>query len=319
MVDGTRAVRAVGMLIVAGLVAVSSPAGDASAGPGDLIAFTRCRELTSCGRGSDIWVMRPDASRLRRLTRDGTHNGSPAWSPDGGRIVFVSGRGGFDQIWTMKADGSGMRRLTAPLALDAQPAWSPDGRRIAFVRKSSPAFGAIYLINADGTGLHALTRAQGDYQHPSWSPDGRRIVYSFASDPRHTHYGIYVAEATGRSGRKRLSLDSAADYLDPAWSPDGRRIAFSYLVPSGKTYTAHLETMNAGGGDERAVARAPTNTVYFDPSWSPSSGQIVFATLNGHKGLAEIGFVNVDGSRLHTLTQLLGDSRGPAWLVPRRR
>ena len=306
------------MLIVAGLVAASSPAGGASAGPGSLIAFTRCRELTSCLRGSDIWVMRPDVSGLKRLTRDGTHNGSPSWSPDGGRIAFVSGRDGFDQIWTMKADGSGMRRLTAPQGLDEQPAWSPDGRRIAFVRKASATRGAIYLINANGTGLQALTRGRGDYQHPSWSPDGRRIVYSYAPDPRRTRYGIYVAEATGR-GEHKLSLHSTADYLDPAWSPDGRRIAFSYLVPRGKTYTAHLKTMNAGGGNERAVAHAPVDTVYFAPSWSPGGGQIVFVTLNGHRGLAELSIVNADGSRLRTLRQLLGDSRGPAWRVLRQK
>jgi Tol biopolymer transport system component len=84
-------------------------------------------------------------------------------------------------------------------------------------------------------------------------------------------------------------------------------------VPSGTTYTAHLETMSAGGGNERAVAHAPANTVYFAPSWSPGGGQIVFTTLNGHRGLAELGIVNVDGSRLRTLRQLLGDSRAPAW------
>jgi TolB protein len=305
------------MLIVAGLVATSSLVGDASAGSSDLIAFTRCRELTSCERGSDIWVMRPDATGLKRLTRDGTHNGSPSWSPDGTRIAFVSGRGRVDQIWTMRADGSGMRRLTTPRALDEQPAWSPDGRRIAFVRRSSDTLSAIYLVNADGTRLRPLTHGHGDYRHPSWSPDGHRIVYSYAGDPRHTRYGIYVAEATGR-GEHKLSPHSTADYLDPAWSPDGGRIAFSYLVPRGQKYIAHLKTMSAGGGNERAVARAPADTVFFAPSWSPGGGQIVFVALNGRRGLAELGIVNVDGSRLHTLTQLLGDSRGPAWRVLRR-
>ena len=304
--------------MVAGLVAASSIAGEASAGTGDLIAFTRCRELTGCERGSDIWVMRPDATGLKRLTRDGAHNASPSWSPDGGRIAFVSGRGGVDQIWTMSADGSHTRRLTAPQALDEEPAWSPDGRRIAFVRKSSAARSTIYLINANGTGLRALTHKQGDYRHPSWSPDGRRIAYSYAGDPGRARYGIHVVEANGR-GERKLSLHARADYLDPAWSPDGRRIAFSYLVPSGKTYTAHLETMNAGGGNERAVAHAPANTVYFAPSWSPGGGQIVFVTLSGGKGLAELSIVNADGSRLRTLKQLLGDSRGPAWQTLRQQ
>lgn len=294
------------------LAAVSPIAGSASSGPGGLIAFTRCRELTGCGRGTDIWVMRPDATGLKVLTRDGTHNGSPSWSPDGKRITFVSGRGGFDQIWTMRANGSDMRRLTAPHALDADPAWSPDGRRIAFVRKLSPSRSTIYLINVDGTNLQALTHKQGDYRHPSWSPDGNRIAYSYAADPQRAHYAIYVVGADGRGVRK-LSHRGGGDYLDPAWSPDGRRIAFSYLVPTGGTYTAHLETMSADRGSERAVSRAPADTVYFAPSWSPGGREIVFVTLNGRKGLAEIGIVNTDGSRLRMLTQLLGDSRSPAW------
>ena len=317
MVNG-RAARLAVMAVMTGLAAVSAVAGSASPGPGDMIAFTRCRELTGCGRGTDIWVMRPDATGLKVLTRYGTHNGSPSWSPDGRRIAFVSGRGGFDQIWTMKADGSDMRRLTAPRALDADPAWSPDGRRIAFVRKLAASRSTIYLINVDGTNLQALTDREGDYRHPSWSPGGRRIAYSYSADPQHARYAIYVVGVDGRGVRK-LSHRGGADYLDPAWSPDGRRIAFSYLVPTSGTYTAHLEAMNSDQGDERAVARAPADTVYFAPSWSPGGRQIVFVTLNGRKGLAEIGMVNADGTGLRMLTQLLGDSRSPAWhAVPRR-
>ena len=101
--------------------------------------------------------MRPDATGLKSDHADGTRNSLASWSPDGRRIVFVSGRNGFDQIWTMKADGSDMRRLTAPRALDEDPAWSPDGRRIAFVRKFSASRSTIYLIDVDGTNLQALT------------------------------------------------------------------------------------------------------------------------------------------------------------------
>jgi TolB protein len=314
MTDSRRAVSAVGVLVVTAILACSTLAGEASGGPGDLIAFTRCRELDSCQRGSDIWLMKPDATGLQRITRDGSRNTSPSWSPDGRRIAFVSSRNGIDQIWTMNADGSGTRRLTAPRGLDAQPAWSPDGRRIAFVRTFSETRSAIYLIGVDGTGLKALVSKTGVYQHPTWSPNGRRIAYSYARDPRRTRYGIYVVGVDGR-GRHRLSRRPGADYLDPAWSPDGRRIAFSLLVSIGKTYSAHLETMAAAGGSETVVARAPANTAYFSPSWSPGGRQIAFTRLNARKGLAEISIVDANGGGLHTLTQLLGDSRGPAWRV----
>jgi Tol biopolymer transport system component len=315
MVD--RVARVALMAFVGWLAGISTLPGRASPGPGALIAFTRCRELTGCERGSDIWVMRPDATGLKVLTRDGTHNSSPSWSPDGRRIAFVSGRGGFDQIWTMKADGSSLRRLTAPRALDADPAWSPDGRRIAFVRRLSALHSAIYLIDVDGTHLRVLTPGRGDYRHPSWSPDGHRIVYSHSADPRRLRYAISVVGINGR-GVRRLSARGGGDYLDPSWSLDGGRIAFSYLVPTGGTYTAHIETVSADGGKMRMIARAPAGTVYFGPSWSPTGRQITFVSLSNRKKLAEIGIVNSDGSHLRVLTQLLGDSRSPAWRAVRR-
>ena len=310
-----RSLRAVvASLAVAGLLGASSAAGDA----GELIAFSRCRLPDSCALGADVWVMKPDATELRRLTRDGTHNDSPAWSPDGRRIAFVSGAAGIDTIWTMSADGSAMRRVTVARGLDEEPTWSPDGKRIAFVRRLSRTSQGIYAVAANGRGLRALTHVGGDYQHPSWSPDGRRICFAYARNPSRDRYAIYVINVDG-SDRQKLSRDANADYRDPAWSPDGKRIAFSYLVPAGKAYAAHLEVMDAAGGHERVVLHAPANTVYFSPSWSPDGGTLVFVTLTNETRQGRIGFVNPDGRGLHRLTQLLNDNRSPDWQGRLRR
>jgi Tol biopolymer transport system component len=76
--------------------------------------------------------------------------------------------------------------------------------------------------------------------------------------------------------------------------------------------------MSADGGNVRTIAQAPADTVYFAPSWSPTGRQIVFVSLSNRKKLAEIAIVDADGSRLRVLTQLLGDSRSPAWRAVRR-
>ena len=56
----------------------------------------------------------------------------PAWSPDGGKIAFVSTRDGNPEIYVMNADGTGVVNLSTNAASDLGPAWSPDGTRLAF-------------------------------------------------------------------------------------------------------------------------------------------------------------------------------------------
>lgn len=97
------------------------------------IAFSRDCKLSMGGNEkywSDIYLIPPDGTDLRRLTdarARSTLNGSPAWSPDGQRIVFVSvvSRSRYDDfvdINVMNADGTGQKRLTRP---GGSPDWGP--------------------------------------------------------------------------------------------------------------------------------------------------------------------------------------------------
>lgn len=100
---------------------------------GEWIAFAR-----SCARSvggkkkywSDIWLIRPDGTDLRRLTdarASSDTNKSPAWSPDGKRIVFESlvsrSRYEDDDIYVMNADGTGQKRLVRLLSYTIAPDW----------------------------------------------------------------------------------------------------------------------------------------------------------------------------------------------------
>jgi Tol biopolymer transport system component len=109
---------------------------------------------------TDIYVMNADGSGKRRLTHDARQNAEPAWSPDGRKIAFVSGRDGNAEIYVMNADGSGKRNLTRNPARDRSPSWSPDGRRIAFVSNRDGRLEA-HVMNADGSGQRSLTQRDG--------------------------------------------------------------------------------------------------------------------------------------------------------------
>jgi TolB protein len=298
----------VGIVVALGLCAASTGAAVRTQG---LIALSRCRP-DGCGEGTDLWVMRRDSSGLRRLTRNRTHNDAPSWSPDGKRLVFVSGATDSSQIWMIDADGTHLEHLTGGPALDEQPAWSPDGKRIVFVRALSPTAQALVLLNLQTHGQRLLTDRPGTYRHPTWSPDGKRIAFSYVRRAHTGRYAIFEIGLDG-TGLHRVSRNPHDDYWDPAWSPDGRAIAFTLVYRSGKGYRADLEVMRPDGEAERKVVRAPAGWAYFSPSWSPDGSNLVFVELHAKDGLGRITYVGADGRRLQTLGQLLSDNRTPAW------
>lgn len=132
-------------------------------------------ERIAFGRGTGIWVMKPDGSGEIKLTRGPEFQGveaiSASFSPDGERIAFLGAPKGARTrvVRVMSADGSD----AAPLKNrprtglnPSAPAWSPDGRRIAFVGERD----GIYVMNSDGTDQHRLRGARVNDSEPAWSP-----------------------------------------------------------------------------------------------------------------------------------------------------
>src|SRR5439155_703015 len=116
------------------------------------------------GGNHDIFVMDVDGSNRTRLTNDSLVDGVPAWSPDGTKIVFMSGTTSvFDpnsfEIFVMNADGSNRTRLTNNTVADGQPSFSPDGTKILFASGDAmnPNGMEIFVMNAHGTGGTQLT------------------------------------------------------------------------------------------------------------------------------------------------------------------
>jgi hypothetical protein len=128
---------------------------------GKLIAFTRQFQL---------YVIRPDGTGLAQLAPGSPgDNHSPSWSPNAGKIAFVSSRDGNQEIYVMNADGTGQTRLTDNVSFDGSPRWSPDGTKIIFETDRDDDQ-EIYVMNANGTGQTRVTNTLGYDSAPDWQP-----------------------------------------------------------------------------------------------------------------------------------------------------
>jgi Tol biopolymer transport system component len=148
---------------------------------------------------------------VKQLTDNDRDNFSPAWSPDGHRIVFDSVLKQEEEIFIIDADGSNETQLTLNDLFDAHPAWSPDGSRIAFESMRSGDFSTdIFVMDADGGNETRLT-TEGVIDF-AWSPDGSRFLFSSDRDEDRE---IFVMDADG-SNLTQLTFKGGDD---PAWCP----------------------------------------------------------------------------------------------------
>jgi Tol biopolymer transport system component len=170
------------------------------------------------GDEGDIWRMRPDGSDRSNLTRSpGVADWSPAVSPDGRRIAFMSSRDGAHELWMMGADGSDARQLTRIGALSEYPSWSPDGSWLAFNSHRGANF-AIARIAAEGGEETVLTADAANDKWPAVSPDGKLIAFSSDRDGGED---VFVMNADG-SGVRNVTRTASRFESHPAWAADGR-------------------------------------------------------------------------------------------------
>jgi TolB protein len=223
---------------------------------------------------------------------------SPAWSPNGKRIAYVSFQNKKPIVFVQDIEVAKQNVVANFKGSNSAPAWAPDGARLAVVL-SRDGNSQIYLINPDGSGSRRLSNSGGIDTEPNFSPDGQWIY--FTSD-RGGSPQIYRMAAAGGEAQ-RITFEGSYN-VSPRVSPDGKSLA--YIMRNGGKFQAALLDLNT-----RQVQILTDSELDESPSFAPNGRQILLATVVGGRGV--LSAVSADGRVKQRLTLSAGDVREPAW------
>jgi TolB protein len=265
---------------------------------GEMGCFTSRIAYVSTQTGNkEISVMDWDGHNPLPLTRNGSINMNPDFSPDGREIIFTSYKRGNPDMYRRALSNPTEIPLSNRKGLNITGNWSPDGSKIALAL-SKDGDAEIYSMAKDGSNPVRLTISYALEVYPSWSPDGKQIA--FVSD-RLGKPQIFVMDADG--GNVRRLTASGGYNVNPRWSPKGDRIVYSRSQGGFQIYSIRVD-----GTDDTQLTSEGSNE---NPSWSPDGRFIAFSSSrgNGH-GLY---IMRADGSGQTRVSQGKGSYSQPAW------
>jgi eukaryotic-like serine/threonine-protein kinase len=172
-------------------------------------------EIDTVSHRPDVRVLDLTRGAKLRLTSDPATDASPAWSPDGQRVVYRSNPNGVHDLYVEAANGAGPAKLLLKGPNAKYPTdWTPDGRGIVFHTYEQNTGADIWLASADGGEAHPLVRTPFDELQGQISRDGRWLAYTSLETGQPE---VYVSSLADANARWQVS---AGGGMDPRWRAD---------------------------------------------------------------------------------------------------
>ena len=231
------------------------------------------------------------------VTRNGSINLSPVWSPDARSLAFTSFKQGYPDLYrAFPFERRPEQTLAAFVGINSSPSFSPDGKSIAMTL-SVTGNPEIHVLNLATGVMRRLTRHAGIDTEPTWSPTGRQIAW--VSDRGGAPH-IYVMDDQGLNVRQ---ITSGGFHTQPRWSPRGDLIAYTQRAGVHDIWIVDVDGSNprrlTSGGDNQG------------PTWAPNGRHLAFQS--NRLGRWQVFAMLADGSAPAPLTRGQSESTSPTW------
>jgi TolB protein len=259
---------------------------------------TRIAYVTKATGRYTLWVTDADGEGGQTALASSEPIISPAWSPDGRELAYVSFESRKAVVYVQEVATGKRRTLASFRGSNSAPAWSPDGRQIALTL-SREGGSQLYVMGRDGGDPRRITNSSAIDTEATWSPDGKQIY--FVSDRGGTPQ-IYRLPAGG-GNPERVTFNGSYN-ISPSLSPDGRTMA--YIARDNGSF--RVQVMDLASGTVRPVSDTNADE---SPSFAPNGRLIIYATREGGRDV--LMTTTPDGRIKARLVSTQADVREPVW------
>jgi TolB protein len=225
---------------------------------------------------------------------------SPAWSPDGRSLAYVSFHSGLSAVYVQTLASGSQVQVSAKSGINGAPAYSPNGSQLALALSRRDGNVDVYVLTLASQELRRVTDDPSIDTEPAWSPDGRSIY--FTSDRAGAPQVYEVGLEEGARAR-RVTFEGSYN-ARPRVSPDGSQLAVvtldrgAYRIAAVDTRRGGHQVLSSGQLDE-------------SPSFAPNGADILYTSRVGERDTLAI--VSSDGRVQRQIAASAGELREAAW------